>query len=163
MKPLISRCSSILPEKGLNKVLSLHSRHGHLISLLLLWIMSSVAWLKYLITVLFFIMTIFTCTVFMQENKKHIGCHSKFQHDLPTNKTDAESQFFVEMEMNQHFGNSFSSHQLSIKNTMQIHIYIESITSSHACNTHTIFSTNFYITIYILCILQTNYSHLLDR
>jgi hypothetical protein len=40
----------------------------------------------------------------MQENKKHMDCHSKFWHDLPTNKTDAKSQFFAEMEMNQHFG-----------------------------------------------------------
>jgi hypothetical protein len=110
MKPLISRCSSTLPEKGLNKVLSLHFRHGHLISLRLFWIMSSIAWLKYLITVLSFIMTIFTCTVYMQENKKHMGCHSKFRHDLPTNKTDVESQFFAKMEMNQHFGKKLATH-----------------------------------------------------
>jgi hypothetical protein len=43
----------------------------------------------------------------MQENKKHMGCHSKFRHDLPTNKTDAESQFFAKMEMNQHFGKNW--------------------------------------------------------
>jgi hypothetical protein len=73
--------------------------------------MSSVAWLKYLITVLSFIMTIFTCTAYMQKNKKHmVGCHSKFWHDLPTNKTDAESQFFVEMEMNQHFAKKSATH-----------------------------------------------------
>jgi hypothetical protein len=47
----------------------------------------------------------------MQKNKKHmVGCHSKFRHDLPTNKTDAESQFFVEMEMNQHFAKKSATH-----------------------------------------------------
>jgi hypothetical protein len=43
-------------------------------------------------------------------NNKHMGCHSKFRHDLPTNKTDAESQFFAKMEMNQHFGQKSATH-----------------------------------------------------
>jgi hypothetical protein len=47
----------------------------------------------------------------MQENKKHmVGCHSKFWHDHPTNKTDAESQSFVEMEMNEHFGKKLATY-----------------------------------------------------
>jgi hypothetical protein len=48
--------------------------------------------------------------VYRQENKKHMDCHSKFWHDLATNRTDAERQKFAKTEMNKHFGKKLATH-----------------------------------------------------
>src|SRR5664279_1165636 len=118
MKPRTRRCDSNSPESGLIQLLSLHLRHGHLISVMLFRIMSAVADFKYLATMPSLIVrTMVACAVQRAgelEPPQYAWSPENLGMTFTKNRTSAESMV-AEMEMNQHFGKTLATHFHVIK------------------------------------------------